>query len=217
MGINVFIADDHGVVRDGLRFLMEAQEDIEIVGESSDGFQAVRRVESLHPDVVIMDISMPRLNGIDATAFIRQQCPSAQVIILSMHVSTEHIYRALKAGARGYLIKESAGQEVVDAIRIVHAGHRYLSTQINETVIEDYIALYGTEQPVKPLEKLSLREREIMQMVVEGNTSEKIAGLLYLSPKTVETYRSRMMQKLDIKDMPTLVKFAIKQGIASLE
>jgi DNA-binding NarL/FixJ family response regulator len=196
---------------------MEAQEDIEIVGESSDGFQAVRRVESLHPDVVIMDISMPRLNGIDATAFIRQQCPSAQVIILSMHVSTEHIYRALKAGARGYLIKESAGQEVVDAIRIVHAGHRYLSTQINETVIEDYIALYGTEQPVKPLEKLSLREREIMQMVVEGNTSEKIAGLLYLSPKTVETYRSRMMQKLDIKDMPTLVKFAIKQGIASLE
>jgi RNA polymerase sigma factor (sigma-70 family) len=215
--IRVFLADDHTVVRDGLRLLLEAKGDIAVVGEAADGFETVNKVEQLKPDVVIMDIAMQGLNGIDATQHICKTCSSTKVVILSMHATTEYIFRALKAGAKGYLLKESAGKEVIKAVRSVNAGHRYLSQQISETLIEDYISENDLAHDISPLNRLSAREREVLQLVAEGKSSVEIAELLQLSPKTVETYRSRLMQKLGVSDIPGLVKFAIKHGITPLK
>ncbi len=217
MSITVFLADDHAVVRDGLRYLLEAQADIEVVGDAADGREAVRCVAQLKPNVAIVDIAMPELNGIDATCQIQQVCPSTEVIILSMHANTRHIARALQAGAHGYLLKESAGIEVVSAVRAVMAGHRYLSQAVSDIVVEDYVSQRQATEHKSSLESLSLREREVLQLVVEGKTSAEIAAILNLSPKTVESYRSRLMQKLEISDLPSLVKFAIQQGLTSLE
>ena len=217
MPIKVFLADDHAVVRDGLRALLEAQADITVVGDAADGRQAVDQVRKLRPDVVVMDIAMPDLNGIEATQQIRESCPSTRVVILSMHSSPEHVFRALQAGARGYLIKESAGKEVAVAVRALHAGRRYFSRQITDTVIDDYIHQRQFSSDQSPLGSLSPREREVLQLVVEGKSSAKIANTLYLSIKTVETYRSRVMEKLGIHDLPGLVKFAIQHGLTTLE
>lgn len=211
--ITVFLADDHGVVRDGLRSILEAQPDLSVVGTAGDGRLAVHQVQQLRPDVVVMDIAMPALNGIEATQRIRDTCPDTEVVILSVHATTEHIYRALEAGARGYLLKESAGQEVVDAVRAAHAGRRFLSQQITENVIDGYLRQRQDVPARSPLERLSPREREILQLVMEGKSSAEIAETLYLSPKTVETYRSRLMQKLGVGDLPGLVKFAIQNGL----
>jgi DNA-binding NarL/FixJ family response regulator len=217
MSITVFLADDHAVVRDGLRVLLEAQPDIRVIGDAADGRETVRRVTRLCPDVVVLDIAMPELNGIEAAREITQACPSTQVIILSMHSTTEHIFRALQAGAHGYLLKESAGIEVVNAVRAVHAGHRYLSPKISDSLIDDYVHQRQAAEAQSPLARLSPREREVLQLVVEGKSSAEIASILSLSLKTVETYRSRLMQKLDISDLPSLVKFAIQHGLTPLE
>jgi DNA-binding NarL/FixJ family response regulator len=217
MKIRVFLADDHAVVRDGLRLILEAQEDITVVGEAADGHQAVDQVLKLKPDIVLMDIAMPKLNGIEATQQILKSCPSVKVVILSMHSSSEHISRALRAGALGYLLKESAGKEVVKAVKTVYLGQRYLCQKISESVIDDYIDLQEAAPGRSPLTRLSPREREILQLVAEGKTTKEIAGMLYLSTKTIETYRSRLMVKLGINDVPGLVKFAIQHGITSLE
>lgn len=217
LAIRVLLADDHAVVREGLRLLIETHRDISVVGEAADGREAVSLVKQLQPDVVVMDITMPDLNGIVATRQIRNCCPSTQIVILSMHASTEHISQALRAGAKGYLLKEAAGKEVVQAIRAAHAGNRYLSRHITERVIEDYVRKSESVSEVSPLERLSSREREILQLVVEGKANPEIANLLCLSVKTVETYRSRFMEKLDIRDLPSLVKFAIQQGLTTVK
>jgi len=216
MSITVFLADDHAVVRDGLRALLEAQHDIQVLGDAANGRDAVRRVAELRPDVVIMDIAMPELNGIEATQQILDLCPSTQVIILSIFSTAEHIFRALEAGARGYLLKESAGIEVVKAVRAVHARCRYLSQKISDTAIEDYLRQRNSVKVKSPLARLSPREREILQLVVEGKSSAEIADSLPLSIKTVESYRSRLMKKLGIHNLPGLTKFAIQHGITPL-
>jgi len=216
MNITVFLADDHAIVRDGLRFLLNAQSDITVLGDAADGRSAVRQVARLQPDIAILDITMPELNGVEATFQIRQLCPAVQVIILSMHSNIEHVTRALQAGACGYLLKESAGVEVVNAVRIVHTGHRYLSQKIADTLIDDYTRRSHTLEK-SPLNSLSAREREVLQLVVEGNSNATIAATLSISIKTVETYRSRLMHKLDISDLPSLVKFAIQRGLTPLE
>jgi DNA-binding NarL/FixJ family response regulator len=213
MSISVFIADDHAIVRDGLRLLLESQEDVKVVGDAADGRQTVDQVLRLCPDVVIMDIAMSEMNGIEATCKIRQACPSTQVVILSMYATAEHIFRAFQAGAKGYLLKESAAIEVVTAIHAVHAGRRYLCKKIDEFMIDDYINQRQASGVKTPIESLSPREREVLQLVVEGKSSAEIANILSLSQKTVETYRSRLMQKLSIKDIPSLVKFAIHHGL----
>jgi DNA-binding NarL/FixJ family response regulator len=212
--IRVLLADDHAVVRDGLRALLEAQPGIEVVGDVSNGREAVREAQRLLPDVVVMDIAMPGLNGIEATLQIQEISPPPRILILSMHSTTEHIFRALQAGARGYLLKDSAGKEVVEAVRVVHAGRRYLSQKIAATVIDDYIA---ERHRTSPLDSLSRRERQILQLIAEGKTSAEVGAILFLSPKTVDTYRSRMMHKLGIGDLPKLVKFAIQNGITQLD
>jgi DNA-binding NarL/FixJ family response regulator len=216
MSITVFIVDDHAVVRDGLRLLIETQSDMKVVNEASNGREAARQALRSNPDVVIMDLAMPELNGVEATRQIRENCPATKVIILSMHSSSEHIFQALKAGAHGYLLKESAGMEVISAIRAVHSGKRYLSDKIGDQMIDEYIQNREVAETGSPLSKLSTREREILQLVAEGKSSADIARVLFISPKTVETYRSRLMQKLGINDLPALVKFAIQHGITAL-
>jgi len=212
--IRVLLADDHAVVRDGLRALLDAQPAIEVVGDVANGREAVREAQKLQPDIVIMDIAMPDLNGIEATLQIQDVAASTQIVILSMHSTTEHIFRALQAGARGYLLKDSAGAEVAEAVRVVHGGRRYLSHRIAAAVIDDYIS---ERHRTSPLDSLSRRERQILQLIAEGKTSAEVGTMLFLSPKTIETYRSRMMRKLGIGDVPNLVKFAIQHGITQLD
>ena len=217
MTITVFLADDHAVVRDGLRYLLEAQPDMVVVGDAGDGRETVRLVDQHCPDIVIMDIAMPELNGIEATWEIGKRCPSAQVIILSMHSTDEHIKRAVKTGARGFLLKESAGVEVVKAVREVHKGECYFSQKISSRLIDSIVRQLCNDEGESQLDKLSPREIEVLQLVVEGKTSSEIADILSLSPKTIEKYRSRLMNKLGIEDIPGLVKFAIQHGLATLE
>lgn len=216
MRIKVFLADDHAVVRDGLRMLLEAKGDIVVVGEADNGLEAVRKVINLRPDVVVLDITMPGLDGIEATERIRQNLPETGVVILSVHATSEHIFRALRCGARGYLLKESAGEEVVTAVRAVADGLHYFSRTINETMVEEYINLKELSDQKSPLERLSLRERDILRLIVEGKSNPEVSDILYISVKTVETYRSRMMKKLGIKDLASLVKFAIVHGVTTL-
>lgn len=211
--ITVILADDHPVVRDGLCFLLNAQTDIKVIGTADNGHEAVQLVDKLKPDVVVMDIAMPLLNGIEATQQVTASHHNTRVMILSIHFTSVHIQRALQAGAMGYLLKESAGEEVVEAIRTVYEGRRYLSRKIAETVVEDYVRQGGSDV----LEGLSPRERQVLQLIAEGKTSSEAAAILFLSVKTVETYRSRFMQKLGLKDMTSLVKFAIQHGIISLD
>jgi DNA-binding NarL/FixJ family response regulator len=217
MSVRVLVADDHAVVRDGLRLILQTQPDLEVVGEAATGAEAVRLTGKLEPDVVVMDIAMPELDGIEATARILAARPQTRVIILSMHATSEHIYRALKTGARGYVLKESAGTEVVAAVRAVCAGSRYLSHKIADVVIDSYTSDRDPDALRSPLERLSDRERQILTLVVEGKTSAEIGKLLFLSPKSVDTYRSRMMAKLGVGDVVSLVKFAIQHGLTTLE
>jgi DNA-binding NarL/FixJ family response regulator len=217
MKIRVFLADDHAIVRDGLRMILETQPDIQVLGVAADGREAVRFIQELKPDVVVMDISMPELNGIEATRQVLIENPEIRVVILSMHATTEYIYRTLEVGALGYLLKESASLEVIEAVRTAYAGQRYLSTRISNTLVNEYLRLNKKTPEHNPLENLSGREREVLQLVVEGRSSAEIAECLSLSRKTVETYRSRIMGKLGLNDLPGLVKFAIQHGIIQLE
>jgi len=214
MKIRVLIADDHGIVAEGLRKLVEAQADMEVIALVEDGREAVRRALEDHPDVVLMDIAMPSLNGNEATRIIRERCPQTQVIMLSMYSDSVHVYRALQAGAAGYIAKKSVAKEVVDAIRMVREGRHHLSGQLTEGLIYHVAHKTAAEDP---LMLLSSRERQVLQMLAEGHSVVDIAEKLSLSPKTVETYRARMMQKLGINDFASLIRFAIQQGVSPLE
>ena len=211
--ITAILVDDHAVIRDGLRLMLEGTSDIRVVGEAANGLEAIRLVQKLNPDVAVLDITMPQLNGIDAIPEIRASAPTIQIVILSMHSNPEYALRALDAGALGYILKESAAREVADAIRAVHSRKRFLSPQVADELISHTLQ---SHQYRNPLEGLSQREREILQLIAEGKSTQQIADLLALSPKSVETYRSRVMTKLDIHDIASLVRFAIKNGLAPL-
>jgi DNA-binding NarL/FixJ family response regulator len=210
MTVRVLIADDHAVMRDGLRALLRTERDIDIVGAAEDGRDAVRLACELAPNVVVMDISMPGLNGIEATREIRRRCPSTAVIMLSMHSTSEHVYRAYEAGASGYLLKKRAGAEVAVAVRTVSHGRHFTSPGLAGPHA-------GGDSHASPISRLTRRERQVLQLVVEGRSSSEIAELILLSPKSVETYRSRLMAKLGVADMPALVKFALHHGLTSLD
>ncbi len=188
-----------------------------IVGEAADGREAVEGAARLHPDVILMDISMPGLSGIDATAAILRKNPSTKVLILSMYSSTDYVFLALKAGAAGYLLKESLGREVVGAVRAVYDGRQYLTHRISEVLSRDYVRRRKREDSGNPLFKLSPREREIFGLIVNGRSNKEIANQLRISAKSVETYRSRMMEKLGIHNLPDLIKFAIENGVIKLD
>lgn len=210
--IKILLADDHSVLTDGLRILIESQKDMQVVGISTDGRQVVNRVKADCPDLVLMDVSMPVLNGIEAARQVRELCPKIFILMLSMHADIEYVNRALQAGAQGYILKESAGADVLQAIREVVAGRTFFSAKITEKML---VSLSKAQKG--PLDSLSEREREVLQLTVEGQTSLEIAAQLSLSPKTVETYRSRIMTKLDLDSLPALVKFAIQHGVTGLE
>jgi DNA-binding NarL/FixJ family response regulator len=214
MNIRVLIADDHKVVAEGLCHLLEAHRDIEVVDIVQSGREAVRRTVELQPAVVLMDSSMPDLNGIEAARMIRKRCPGAQVVMLSIHAEPMHIVRALRAGVSGYVPKSCAGFDVVEAIRVVSGGKRYLHATIAEEVLG---MLVETEAIEDPLARLSSREHQVLQLIAEGRSVAEMAAAFSLSPRTVETYRARMMDKLGIRDVASLVKFAILHGVTPLE
>jgi DNA-binding NarL/FixJ family response regulator len=211
--ISVLVADDHALMREGLVELLKKYTDITVVATAANGREAVQLAREHRPQVAIFDISMPELNGIDATRELAQQAPGVRVLILSMHAGAQHIMQALAAGAHGYLLKQSASEEVAGAVRAVAAGRRYLSPEVSGVLVKQR----GRPPAVGLLETLSSRERQIMQLVAEGRSSTAIGLDLHLSPKTVDTYRSRLMQKLRVKDVSALIKLAILHGLTPLE
>lgn len=217
MKIRVLVADDHAIVREGLCIMLGNQPDMQVVGNAANGREALRLVDEQDPDVAVMDISMPELNGIDAIQQMIPRHPHLKVIVLSIHETKPYVFRALKAGAKGYLIKETAGLEVVEAVRAVYRGERYLSQRIADLVMDASLQKLESWIDTNPLDGLSPREREILQLVAEGKTSQEIAERLSISSKTVDTYRSRLMRKIGVEDMAGLVKFAIQHGVISLE
>ena len=214
MTIRVLLVDDHAVVRDGVGHLLDAQAGMRVIGSLGDGREAVRYAALEHPDVAIVDIAMQGMNGIEVARQIHDACPESRILMLSMHASPEYVHQSFQAGAQGYLLKESAGSEVVEAVRAVSEGKRYLSRRISGEAIERYLSERSADNP---LLRLSARERQVLQFVVEGRTSAEVAELLGLSPKSVESYRSRMLKKLGLEDLPSLVKFAIRYGVTSVE
>lgn len=214
MGIRVLIADDHTLVAEGLRALFGSQPGLEVVGQAADGREALRQAIELAPDVVVMDVSMPNMNGIEAARAIRARLPATQVVMVSMHSSPEYVQRALEAGALGFLVKRSASRDLIAAVRAVHAGRRFFGENVAEDVIERYVGSNGERDP---LAALSARERQVLQLLAESRSVAEIARELSLSPKTVETYRARLFDKLGIHDLAALVRFAIRHGVTPLE
>lgn len=212
MKIKVALVDDHAIIREGLRVLLEGSGAVKVVGEAANGRDCLAMLEAWQPQVVVMDISMPELNGIETTLEIVRKWPKIKVVMLSVHSTAEHVYQALAAGASGFVLKESIGKELLAAIRSAHCGRHYLSEKIKAASWSPVSPLAGKS----PLESLSKRERQVLQLVVESNTSLEIAAKLDLSVKTVETYRSRLMQKLGVHDIPALVKFAVQHGLTTL-
>ena len=209
----ILLADDHGVVRKGLRFLLESEPDFEVAGEAADGRQAVDLAAELEPDVVVMDIAMPRLNGIDATDQIMRRHPRTGVIILSMHSDEEYLVRALSAGAKGYLLKDSAEADLVRAIRSVSEGKPFFSPAIAKALLEDYLRRLQQRGLADSYDLLSDREKEVLHLLAEGKTNKEVATLLDLSPYTVETHRNRLMQKLNLHNTAEIVLYAVRKKI----
>jgi DNA-binding NarL/FixJ family response regulator len=213
--LRILLADDHGVVRKGLRFLLETEPDLEVVGEAADGRQAVDLTGELHPDVVVMDIAMPRLNGIDATGQIVRQHPEVGVIMLSMYSDEEYLVRTLTAGAKGYLLKDSAETDLVRAVHSVSDGKPFFSPAIAKTLLEDYVRRLQQRGLSDSYDLLSDREKEVLQLLAEGKTNKEVATLLNLSTHTVETHRTHIMQKLSLHNTAEIVLYAVRKKIIS--
>jgi two-component system response regulator NreC len=216
MIIKILLADDHKIIREGLRSLLEKQTDMEVVAEAQDGFTTVRLVQKLAPNVVIMDIGMPEMNGIDATRQIIHESPGVKVIALSMHSDRRFVLQMLKAGASGYLLKDSAFEELITAIHTVVMGQPYLSPKVTDVVVKEY--LHGlAKHETTVFTALTAREREVLQLLAEGKTTKQIASALTVSVKTIETHRQQLMEKLNIHSIAELTKYAIREGLTSLE
>ncbi len=213
--INLFLADDHKIFRDCLRPVITKESGCDVIGEASDGLETLRKVRELHPDVVIMDISMPTMNGIEATRKIKEEFPEIHVIILSMHSDRRYIIEALKSGAMGYLLKESALEDLLQAVREVIAGKLFVSPTVSGIIINDYLKLTKQDES-SAFSILSQREREVLQLLAEGTSTRNIADKLNLSVKTIESHRKQIMDKLDIHTVAELTKYAIREGLTSL-
>ena len=211
--IRVLLADDHTILRAGLRMMLNAQPDIEVVGEASDGRQALVEALRLQPDVVLMDITMPELNGIEATRQIKRALESTRVLILTMHENEEYLFQVLRAGASGYILKEAADTELISAIRVVYSGRFYMSPSAQTMMVGDYLLRVRSGEERDSYSALTEREREILKLVAEGLTNNQIAERLYISPKTVDTHRTHIMDKLNLHSRAELVKYAMRRGL----
>jgi len=211
--IRVLVADDHTIVRQGIVGILKSSEDVEVVGEAADGAEAVEKATKLKPDVVVLDVSMPHLTGLEAARRIREALPATRVLVLTMHDDEEYVLKMVRAGASGYLLKDSAGSELIAGIRALKAGKAYFGPHASRALAEAYQS--GGPLPDDPFERLTDREREIFQLVVEGKTNAQIADLLFISPKTVDNHRTRMMEKLGIHGTAELVRFAAKHNLLS--
>ncbi len=214
--IKVLLVEDHTIVRQGISALLKSESDIEVVGEASDGLEAIDMAKKIVPDVVLMDIAMRNLNGLEATRKIKKIFPDMKVLVLTMYDNEESVFQILKAGASGYLIKDSAMTDLISAIRVIYQGESYLSPSISKKVIDEYIrkAEMGEKRGTEDL--LSNREREILQMIAEGNSVPQVASLLCISKKTVEAHKNHIMEKLNIHDKVGLIKYAIRMGLTKL-
>ena len=217
MNIKILVVDDHGILREGLRLLIGQQEDMEMIAEAADGREAVELVRKLKPDLVLMDISMPGLNGIEATRQITKENPSTKVLALSAYSDKRFVTDSLKAGASGYILKDSLTDELVRAIYAVMADERYLCPKAAAIVVDDYIHAGKTESDEPLLDRLTGKERELLQLLVENKSSKEAARLLHVSVKTVDARRRDLMNKLGISGIAELTKFAIREGLTSLE
>jgi two-component system, NarL family, response regulator NreC len=213
--IRVLLADDHTLIRAGLRMVVMAQPDFAVIGEANDGREAVAMAEKLQPNIVVMDVGMPSLNGIEACRQITTSLPQTRVVMLSMHSDEGYVLRALKAGAKGYLLKDSAEADLANAIRAVVAGKSFFSPAVGKVLLEDYLRKLERTGAEDSFGLLSPREREVLQLVAEGKSSKEVAGLLGLSVYTVETHRAKVMQKLDLHNVPELILYAVRKGVIS--
>lgn len=211
--IRILLADDHAVVRKGLRLVLEEQADFEIVGEAGDGREAVALAADLDPDVAVLDITMPNLNGIEAARQIKAKRPQTSIVVLSMHSDESFVLRALKAGARGYVLKDAREAELVSAIRLVQEGKSFFSPAVSRLLVEDYVRQLESRDIEDSYELLTLREREILQLIAEGKSNKDIANLLMLSLYTVETHRSNILEKLNLHSVPELILYAVRKGV----
>lgn len=214
--IRVVLAEDHTIVRQGLRSILEQQTGIDVIAEAENGREAVRIVEQLQPDVVLMDFSMPGLNGLEATRQIKQRVPEVKILILTRHANREYIEKILRAGASGYLIKKSAADELIIAIQSVYRGDSFLDPSISKTVIEGFLHQSENETQARDV-KITPRESEVLQLIAEGYPNREIASLLHISVKTVDNHRANLMGKLDLHSTAELTQYAIRQGIISLD
>jgi DNA-binding NarL/FixJ family response regulator len=213
--LRIFLGDDHTLVRQGLRKILEEQRDWEVVGEAGDGRQAVRQIAALRPDVAVLDIGMPLLNGIEATRQSLRRQPDLRVLILSMHDNEAYIARALRAGARGYLLKDSADTDLIRGVASVAAGKSFFSPAVARVMLEDYVSYMAGKGSVDRYDSRSAREREIFQLIAEGHSNKEVADVLSISPSTVETHRAHILQKLDVHNTAELVLYAVRHGIIS--
>ena len=213
--IRILLADDHTLVRAGIRSLLTRLPGLEVVGEAADGREALRLADALRPDIVVLDVGMPRLNGLEVASRLGAVSPAIRVIILSMHTSEEYVLRALRAGCAGYLLKSAAVSELELAVRAVASGDTYLSPKVSKRVVDDYVLRSGGA--ADPLDALSPRQREVLQLAAEGHSSKEIAQLLGVSLRTVETHRSQLMERLDVHDLAGLVRFAVRVGLVTSE
>jgi two-component system, NarL family, response regulator NreC len=211
--VRVLLADDHTILRAGLKMMLNAQPDIEVVGEASDGRQALEEAVRLQPDVILMDITMPELNGIEATRQIKKLLPDTRILVLTMHENEGYLFQMLRAGASGYMLKEAADTDLISAIRVVSSGRFYLSATAQSMMVSDYLQRVNTGEERDSYSALTEREREILKLVAEGYTNNQIAERLFISPKTVDTHRTHIMDKLNLHSRAELVKYAMRRGL----
>jgi DNA-binding NarL/FixJ family response regulator len=213
--VRILVADDHTLMRQGLKKILEEQPDWEVVAEAGDGREAVRQTMALQPDVIVLDIAMPRLNGIEATQQITRRAAGVHVLILSMHADEAYVTRAIRAGAAGYLLKDSADTDLIRAVTAVAQGKSFLSPTVAKVMLDDYVLQLAERGITDRYEALSEREREVFQLIAEGHSNKEAAGLLHISPATVETHRARVMEKLDLHSTAEIVLYAVRKGVIS--
>ncbi|MBW2195775.1 MAG: response regulator transcription factor [Deltaproteobacteria bacterium] len=211
--MRVLLADDHAIVREGLKQVLDDQQDMEVVGEASDGVEALEKAKSLRPDIVLLDIAMPRLSGLEAVGLIKDAVPDVRIVVLSMHKKEAYVHQVFTSGALGYVLKASPNSEVLEAIRAARRGEYFLSSKIRADVIGAYLESRKERPAVRGYDLLSEREQQVFRLVVEGSSTKKIADVLCVSPKTVEKHRANVMKKLDIHDLVGMVKYAVKIGV----